>query len=281
MIPNILKWGALATILSAGLSGTPVPRTTAGGSNGPQATAPVPTELERGPRAFRQVALTFDAGGEADGLVDLLRTLEQEQVRATFFLTGKWACQNLHLARWISEQGHTIGNHTWAHKDLTTLEEWDVRQELLRTDDRFLGWFGPRYLPLFRAPYGETNPQVLAVAHELGFHPIRWSIDTLDAMEPRKTPTFIEERILLRSDDELKGAIVLMHVGYPETIQALPRVVHNLRLRGFEFVTIDEWIPSLHRADARQLGSAGSSHNTLAPCSPSPRTQPATALRAE
>ena len=205
-------------------------------------------ELERGPGHLRQIALTFDAGGEAVGLPDLLRVLENERVTATFFLTGKWACENLALARMIAGQGHIIGNHTWDHKDLTVLEDWQVRQELLRTDDRFVAWFGPQYLPLFRAPYGEVDSRVLAAVREMGFHSIRWSIDTLDAMEPRKSASFIESQILGRSDADLSGAIVLMHVGYPETVEALPAVIHNLRERGFGMVTIPSWIPGLNQA---------------------------------
>jgi peptidoglycan/xylan/chitin deacetylase (PgdA/CDA1 family) len=277
MIPKILKWGALATILGASLSGTPTLRRATDSHEQSQVNVPLLAELERGPRHLRQVALTFDAGGEADGLTALLQRLEQEKVTATFFLTGQWTCTNLHLATLISDHGHVIGNHTWAHKDLTTLEDWEVRQELLRTDDRFVGWFGPDYLPLFRAPYGETNPQVLSVAQDLGFHTIRWSIDTLDAMEPRKTSSFIEKRVLDRSDDDLKGAIVLMHVGYLETIDALPRVIHELRERGFEFVTINDWIPGLHRTDARP-GSTLPSQNVPAAKPPAPQAPPATDL---
>jgi peptidoglycan/xylan/chitin deacetylase (PgdA/CDA1 family) len=207
----------------------------------------VSTELERGPSQFRQVALTFDAGGDADGLMDLLRVLDREEVSATFFLTGRWACENIVLARMIAAEGHAIGNHTWDHRSLTSLEDWEVRQELLRTDDRFVSWFGSRYHTLFRAPYGEVDTRVLSIVQGLGFHSIRWSIDTLDAMEPRKTASFIEGRILGKSDEELQGAIVLMHVGYPETVEALPVVINNLRERGFDLVTIPVWIPESNR----------------------------------
>jgi len=268
MIPNILKWGVVAAILSTALGGTPLPNKDFDAREQNPVAPPLPTEMQRGPGHLRQVALTFDAGADAEGLPELLGVLEQERVRATFFLTGRWACENLHLARWIAAQGHVLGNHTWAHKDLTKLEEWEVREELVRTDDRFVGWFGVRYMPLFRAPYGETNPEILTVAQKLGFHAIRWSIDTLDAMEPPKTAAFIEERILGKRDAELKGAIVLMHVGHPETVEALPRVIHGLRERGFEFVTVNEWIPGLSRPDTRQLGSTLQSQSTTSMVKP-------------
>ena len=254
MIPNFVKWGTMVALLSAGLFKVTLPSEHLGADVGSQPATQVRPELLRGPRHLRQIALTFDAGGDADGLTDLLRVLERERVTATFFLTGRWVCENLALARMIGTQGHVIGNHTWDHKDLTELEDWEVREELLRTDDRFVSWFGSQYQPIFRAPYGEVNNCVLGVVQILGFHSIRWSIDTLDAMEPPKSASFIEGRILGKDDEELQGAIVLMHVGYPETVEALPVVIHNLRERGFELVTIPAWIPELQKVyDSRTI----------------------------
>jgi peptidoglycan/xylan/chitin deacetylase (PgdA/CDA1 family) len=257
---NLRKWGACpvaAILLVAGYQilvpqhekTTPRADTVARTLPAPLPTpkpkpAPRP-ELEHGPRHLRQIALTFDAGAEADGLTDLLRVLEREGITATFFLTGRWACENQTLARVIAAKGHFIGNHTWAHKDLTTLEDADIRLELLRTDDRFVGWFGAQYHRLARAPFGETNERVLRIMEKEGFYGVRWSIDSLDSIEPRKPAAFIEGRVLAVSDANLQGAIVLMHVGYPETVQALPTMIDRLRERGFEFVPVSVWVPEL------------------------------------
>ncbi|WP_170157422.1 polysaccharide deacetylase family protein [Roseimicrobium gellanilyticum] len=230
-----------------------------------------PAELARGPQNLRQIALTFDAEGDDTGLEDLLRMLERERVSSTFFLTGRWAFEHLSLARMIAAQGHIIGNHSWDHRDLTGAEDWQVCEELVRTDDRFVGWFGRQYLPLFRAPYGEVNKRVLRQAQKLGFFSIRWTVDTLDAVEGRKLATFIEGRVLGKSDEELQGAIILMHVGYPETVEALPVIIHNLRERGFEFVTIPEWIPELQR---RTLAGTSSPGSPVSPVTISPDASP-------
>jgi peptidoglycan/xylan/chitin deacetylase (PgdA/CDA1 family) len=88
-----------------------------------------------------------------------------------------------------------------------------------------------------------VNGRVLAVVRSLGFHSVRWSIDTLDSMEPRKRPAYIANRVLGRSDADLRGAIVLMHVGYPETVEALPTIIRGLRHRGFELIELSSWIP--------------------------------------
>jgi peptidoglycan/xylan/chitin deacetylase (PgdA/CDA1 family) len=202
-----------------------------------------PAELERGPTKERQIALTFDVTHSNEDLPRLLRVLANEGVTATFFLTGKWASEHPSCATRIVDGGHVIGNHTWGHKDLTQLTDSEIAQEILRADDRFISAFGCRYFPLFRAPYGEVNDRILRVVYDLGFRAVRWSIDTLDAAEGPKTASFIEDRVLRQSDEELSGAIVLMHVGYTETCDALPVIIHNLRERGFEFVPVSSWIP--------------------------------------
>ncbi len=256
MTPKNLRLGACAVAAVLAASGYQwiIPQQgSVAPTAGSQAAQPPGAEFERGPLHLRQVALTFDAGGEAEGLPDLLRVLERAQVSATFFLTGKWVCENPAMAGMIAAQGHVIGNHTWDHKDLTRLEDWEVREEVLRADDRFVSLFGAQYQPLFRAPFGEVNARVIDVVQKLGFHSIRWSVDTLDSMEPRKTASFIEGRILERSDEDLHGAIVLMHVGYPETVEALPMVIHNLRERGFELVTIPTWIHELDQTSVGEL----------------------------
>ena len=65
----------------------------------------------------------------------------------------------------------------------------------------------------FRARFGERNERVLRIAASLGYRSTYWTIDSLDSVEPRKTPEFLIDRITTKTDAELDGAIVLMHVG--------------------------------------------------------------------
>lgn len=231
---------ALALTLASSVMVDPVSAQSPSPAAGPERIRPQP-EFEHGPRQERRIALTFDAGGSNEGLEMLLGVLERENVSATFFLTGRWVCEFPAGASQIIAHGHVIGNHTWGHKDLTKLPDPEVSQEILRVDDQFVSAFGFQYQRLFRAPFGEVDDRVLRVVEKLGFRAVRWSIDTLDAMDPRKTPDFIEQRVLGRKDEELRGAIVLMHVGYAETGTALPAIIRGLRLRGFDFVPLSTW----------------------------------------
>lgn len=201
----------------------------------------VSREIERGPRGRKEMALTLDAGAEADSLPPLLAMLERMNVRATFFLTGRWVLRYPQYADMLASSGHMIGNHSWAHPEYTRLSEAEMARDLLAADKLLEDLMGQSAKPFFRPPFGDRDARVLKVLGQHGYGSVYWTIDTLDAMEPRKSPDFIVRRILDRTDDQLDGAIVLSHVGYPETVEALPEVIAKLRARGFRFVTLTDW----------------------------------------
>jgi peptidoglycan/xylan/chitin deacetylase (PgdA/CDA1 family) len=206
----------------------------------PRSKASLPQEISRGPQTRHVVALTFDAGGETDGLPRLLSALKAAKIHCTFFLTGRWASQHPELAREIRADGHEIGNHTWSHPDLTRLGDQQVRNEILRNDALLTPIIGHSPRPLFRAPYGARDARVLRLANELGYTSIYWTLDSLDSIDPPKTPEFLISRVTGRPDPALDGAIVLMHVGEPATAAAVPVILADLQRRGFKFATVSE-----------------------------------------
>lgn len=200
----------------------------------------LPREVERGPRGKKQIALTFDAGAEADCFSDLVATLAQARVRATFFITGVWAEENPGCAREIVRRGHEIGNHTWRHLDLTRQSARVIETELRHGETMLVWHTGMNPRPLWRAPFGARDGRVLRVAGRLGYRSIYWTLDSLDSVEPPKSAAFLVDRVTSRSDRELDGAIVLLHVGMSSTAEALPAIVANLQGRGFRLVRVSE-----------------------------------------
>lgn len=195
-------------------------------------------EVTRGPLGQGRIALTFDAGGEADCFTDLIKALAHARVASTFFITGKWAYENPDCAREITQQGHEIGNHTWHHVDLTRQPDAVVREEILSTEVFLAGLCRQNPRPLFRAPYGARDTRILRLAHSLGYRSIYWTMDSLDSVDPPKTAQFLVHRITSRTNEQLDGAIILMHVGERSTAEALPAIISNLQSRGFQLVTI-------------------------------------------
>jgi peptidoglycan/xylan/chitin deacetylase (PgdA/CDA1 family)/rhodanese-related sulfurtransferase len=198
------------------------------------------TEIERGPRGKSQIALTFDAGANAECFEDLIAALEKARVHSTFFITGNWAQRNMDCAKAITKHGHEVGNHTWNHLALTKYSDEIVREEITRAEDLLTEISGQTPRPRWRAPFGERNERVLRIAASLGYRSIYWTIDSLDSVEPRKTSEFLIERITSKTDAELDGAIILMHVGEKSTADALPAIIANLQGRGFKLVTISQ-----------------------------------------
>jgi len=201
-------------------------------------------EVLRGVRGKNEIALTFDAGANAECFDDLIAALESAHVHSTFFITGNFAERHEPCAKAITKHGHELGNHTWNHADLTKQSDADVREEITRAEMLLTEISGQSPRPRLRAPFGERNERVLRIAANLGYRSIYWTIDSLDSLEPRKTPEFLIDRITSRSDAELDGAIILMHVGEKSTADALPAIISNLPGRGFRLVTVSNLLRS-------------------------------------
>lgn len=197
-------------------------------------------EVIRGPRGKSEIALTFDGGADAECFEDLIAALDSAHVNSTFFVTGRFTQEHADCAAEITKHGHEIGNHTWSHLNLTEQPDDVVRDEILRAERAIARVSGQSPRPRWRAPYGERNDRVLKIATNLGYRSIYWTIDSLDGVEPKKTSQFLIDRITSKTDDQLDGAIILMHVGERSTADALPAIIANLQGRGFRLVTISK-----------------------------------------
>lgn len=209
-------------------------------------TALVGTEWTSLPTTENVVALTFDAGADANGVPPILETLETNGVPATFFLTGGWAEQYPDLARTIAER-YPVGNHTNSHPYLTHEPDERVRSEILLAGDVIASIAGRETRPLFRFPFGDSDARTIEIVNGLGYGAIRWTVDTVGWRGTSGGESV--DSVIARVLDNLRpGAIVLMHVGsHPEDgstldADALPAVIVELRARGYGFVTIDQFL---------------------------------------
>jgi peptidoglycan/xylan/chitin deacetylase (PgdA/CDA1 family) len=206
-------------------------------------------EVDRGPRGKSEIALTFDAGAETECFDDLIAALASAHANSTFFITGRFTHEHADCASEITKRGHEIGNHTWSHLDLTQQSNDVVRDEIMRAERAISQVSGQTPRPRWRAPYGLRDERVLKIASNLGYRSIYWTLDSLDGVEPAKTSQFLIDRITAKSDTELDGAIILMHVGVRSTADALPAIIANLQGRGFHFVTISKLLESASRPE--------------------------------
>ena len=196
------------------------------------------------PTTRKVVALTFDAGANDDAVASILAALQGARVPATFFLTGSFVSRFAATARRIAAAGFRIGDHTISHPYLTRLSDTAVRHEILGAAQQITAVTGANPAPLFRFPYGDADARTIAVANHAGYVPVRWTVDTLgwEGTAGHITASVVVSRVLsaLRP-----GEIVLMHVGSNPgdhtsfDAAALPRVISELKARGYSFVTLD------------------------------------------
>jgi peptidoglycan-N-acetylglucosamine deacetylase len=184
----------------------------------------------------KTVALTFD-GGPSAYTPKIDRILERKHVRASFFWVGSRISGWGRVVRRVSRQGHEIANHSWFHEDLTALSAEEVRGQLARTNRRLARLTGERPT-LFRPPYGAVNGEVRRVAAGLGLRTVIWDADSLDWTSPG-----CEEIVRLVVSRVRRRSIVLLHDGggdRRQTVCALPRIIRELRSRGYRFVTVSK-----------------------------------------
>jgi peptidoglycan/xylan/chitin deacetylase (PgdA/CDA1 family) len=156
-------------------------------------------------------------------------------VPATFFVIG----QEIHDFGASAERevrdGFTIGDHTENHPMLAHLSAHDQREQLFEQAARIelLGWQKPR---LFRPPYGSFNATTFRLLHQMKMLMVLWSVDTDDYEQPGV------ETIVKRALEGAKpGAIILMHDAggnREQTVAALPPLIHALRARGLQLVSV-------------------------------------------
>ena len=212
------------------------------------AVTPVPPELRgsiRGvelPPGQKLIALTFDAGANADGVPAIRRTLRAKEVRATFFLTGNFVRRFPRKSARLGRE-YLIGNHSLTHADLTKLSDFAVRRQVRLAESAILGATGQDPRRFFRFPYGASSGHAIGLLNSLCYVPFRWTVDTLgwkgtsSGMTARK----VVNRVLAAASP---GAIVLMHVGSnPDDgstldADALPAVIDRLRAQGYTLVRL-------------------------------------------
>jgi peptidoglycan/xylan/chitin deacetylase (PgdA/CDA1 family) len=181
------------------------------------------------PCAAGYVRLTFDDGPNRTATPEILDTLSAHGVTATFFVVGQMAAAHPALVQRESREGHTVGNHSWDHPDLTTLSRGRVRSELQDTDDVVEQLTGAAPTQ-WRPPYGATNAAVEAVAEEVGLTSmVLWTVDPRDWADPPATT--VRDRVLKAVRP---GSVILLHDGTgANTPEALPMILTGLADAGY------------------------------------------------
>lgn len=193
-------------------------------------------------RRSKQVALTYDDGPNDPHTLRMLDVLSKHDVKATFFMIGRFVAERPQIARRVAQAGHVAANHTFSHPNLIYTSTVKARKELAECALALTDAMG-EHSRLFRPPFGGRRPETLRVARTLGLVPVMWNVTGWDWNA--KPAEYVERKV---QDQMRGGSVILLHDGghrqmgadRSQTVIATDRLIGRYKAEGYEFVTIPE-----------------------------------------
>ena len=183
--------------------------------------------------------LTFDAGYENGCTAQILDTLKKHNVQAAFFLVGNYIEKNADLVRRMVEEGHTVGNHTMHHYDMSKLSDKEAfSKELTDLEALFKEVTGQEMEKYYRPPQGIYSEKNLTMAKELGYKTVFWSLAYVDwNNDSQPTKEYAFEKLLPRTHN---GAVILLHSTSQTNAEILEELITKWKEMGYRFGTLEE-----------------------------------------
>jgi len=183
--------------------------------------------------------LTFDAGYENGCTEKILDTLKKHDIKAAFFLVGNYIEKNADLVRRMADEGHIVANHTMHHYDMSKLTDKTAFSKELQDLEALYKETTGREMPKFyRPPQGIYSEENLAMAQELGYKTVFWSLAYVDwnnDAQPSQEQAF--SKLIPRTHD---GAVVLLHSTSQTNAQILDELLTKWKEMGYSFASVEE-----------------------------------------
>ena len=197
------------------------------------------------------IYLTFDCGYENGNTPAILDALKKHQVSATFFTVGTFLEAEPDLVKRMVAEGHTLGNHTWHHPDMSAISTIDAfSEELSSTADAYRQITGEEMPHYYRPPQGKYSTENLQMAKDLGYSTFFWSlayVDWYQDNQPSKEEAFA--KLLGRIHP---GAIVLLHNTSSTNAAILDELLTRWEEMGYHFGTLQELIAQSQSAVSQE-----------------------------
>jgi peptidoglycan-N-acetylglucosamine deacetylase len=193
-----------------------------------------------------RVALTFDAEhpdrparpGNAEAL---LAALQRRDVRATFFVQGRWAEGYPNTARAIATGGHLVGHHSHYHARLPLLTDEGIGEDLRDGAAAISAATGVDPAPWLRCPFGAgaDDARVLAMIRSAGYRHVGWHV-AADDWDPARSGRDVVDAVVRGVQAHGDGAVVLLHSWPTATLEAIEPILDRLAAAGSELCRLDE-----------------------------------------
>lgn len=196
--------------------------------------------IHRVEREDKKISLTFDVNwAENDYLYEILDLLDENNIKATFFIMGKWVIYpdgNREKLIEINKRGHEIGNHSYVHPDFKNIGKDRIIQEINKTEEIIEKEIGIK-TNLFRFPSGSYSEESLKYIKELGYESIQWDVDSVDWKGESKEKEY--KKVM---NNVKGGSILLYHNNGKYTVNNLKEIIPQLKKEEYEFVKISDLI---------------------------------------
>lgn len=190
----------------------------------------------------KTVYLTFDDGPGGKATLEVLDTLQKENVPATFFIIGNQICGQENTILRMKNEGHSLGLHSFSHdRNILYRSNGDFINEMKKCQDELFRVTGD-YYTILRFPFGSNNStyrltkSMVDCIHQSGFTIYDWTQDTLDGANPNSSPDLILNRAISTDDT----VVVLMHTSNINinSAKALPGIIKYYKSQGYTFKKI-------------------------------------------
>ncbi len=193
------------------------------------------------PTQEKVLYLTFDAGFENGNTGKILDALKKHGVKATFFLVGNYFETQPELVGRMVSEGHTVGNHTYSHPDMSKIaDKAGFQNELEKNAALYKEVTGEEMPRLYRPPQGKFCESNLKMAQELGYKTVFWSlayVDWYENQQPTKEEAF--GKLLPRIHP---GAVVLLHSTSKTNADILDDLLTEWERMGYTFGNLEEYL---------------------------------------
>lgn len=194
-----------------------------------------------GDETEKKIYLTFDAGYENGYTNSILDTLKKHEVSATFFLVGNYLETEPDIVQRMLNEGHTVGNHTWSHPDMSKISSDEIfEEELKKIEIKYKEITGKDLIKVYRPPQGKFSEKNLKKAQELGYSTIFWSLAYADWYQDKQASH--EEAFAKLIPRIHNGAIVLLHSTSSTNCEILEELIIKWKEAGFEICSLEELI---------------------------------------
>jgi probable sporulation protein (polysaccharide deacetylase family) len=166
-------------------------------------------------------------------LPEILASLKKHQVKASFFLEGRWVKNNPELAKMIVSAGQEVGNHSYTHPDMKRISAAQTREQLLKTNEVIEAATGKKSI-WFAPPSGSYRDETVKIAAEYKMKTVMWTVDTIDWQKP--TPDQLINRVISKIDN---GSMVLMHPT-ESTAKSLDRLIALIEEKGLRIGSVSD-----------------------------------------